>query len=160
MVWADKTQEIKTQKNNGTDVYRNRWRMGRAYDNRKARLIRYVPLLSDQVDAAARYGRFCECRGSVRVVRSCLALLTCSLPSTGRDLSQGILSDFAEKPQVLRLRLAPRTRQNPLRMTTLVGISTEPDSFQLSRCWRLANFLVHESASHPSDCRTAAIPYL
>ena len=58
--------------------------------------------------------------------RSCLALLTCSLPSTGRDLSQGILSDFAEKPQVLRLRLAPRTRQTPLRMTTLVGISTEP----------------------------------
>jgi hypothetical protein len=58
--------------------------------------------------------------------RSCLALLTCSLPSTGRDLSQGTLSDFAEKPQVLRLRLAPRTRQTPLRMTTLVGISTEP----------------------------------
>ena len=58
--------------------------------------------------------------------RSCLALLTCSPPSTGRDLSQGILSDFAEKPQVLRLRLAPRTRQTPLRMTTLVGISTEP----------------------------------
>ena len=57
---------------------------------------------------------------------SCLALLTCSLPSTGRELSQGILSDFAEKPQVLRLRLAPRTRQTPLRMTTLVGISTEP----------------------------------
>ena len=100
--------------------------MGRAYDNRKARLIRYVALLSDQIDAAARYGRFCECRGSVRVVRSCLALLTCSLPSTGRDLSHGILSDFAEKPQVLRLRLAPRTRQTPLRMTTLVGISTEP----------------------------------
>jgi len=58
--------------------------------------------------------------------RSCLALLPCSLPSTGRELSQGILSDFAEKPQVLRLRLAPRTRQTPLRMTTLVGISTEP----------------------------------
>jgi hypothetical protein len=30
-----------------------------------------------------------------------------------------------EQPQVLRLRLAQRTRQTPLRMTALVGISTD-----------------------------------
>jgi len=77
--------------------------------------------------------------------RSCLALLTCSLPSTGGDLSQGILSDFAEKPQVLRLRLAPRTRQTPLRMTTLVGISTEPSC------------LIYAFSASAKDLRPASI---
>src|SRR5271154_6181552 len=89
--------------------------------------------------------------------RSCLALLTCSLPSTGRDLSQAILSDFAEKPQVLRLRLAPRTRQTPLRMTVLLGFQqsqTASRAFSLqvltAMSCEVRHFLRKSRGSH--DC--------
>ena len=38
---------------------------------------------------------------------------------------------FAQKPQVLRLCLTPKTRQTPLRMTALAGISTEPSIVEM-----------------------------
>ena len=126
--WAGRWGTYLRQELRRVKLWHGYWRRRKSYDTEESRSYRDSKKTID-----TKYPTL-TAQDAVQVghpprrdlARSCLALLTCSLPSTGRELSQGILSDFAEKPQVLRLRLAPRTRQTPLRMTTLVGISTEP----------------------------------